>query len=56
MEKRRRQIIAGMNYLQGDGKAPQWGIDPSSVKTDATTPAEKNRNKKSGKKNKKKKR
>lgn len=56
MEKRRKQIIAGMNYLQGGGKTPQWGIDPSSVKTDATTPAEKNRNKKSGKKNKKKKR
>ena len=49
MEKRRRDIIAGMNYLRNNKKSPEWGTDPVAAKPEAV-PQEK----KSGKKNKRK--
>lgn len=55
MEKRRKQIIAGMNYLRSQNKDPQWGVDPATVKS-VTTSQEVNKSSKKNKKNKKKKR
>lgn len=55
MEKRRKQIITGMNYLRNNNKAPDWGVDPATIKHDATPQTGQKSNKKS-KKSKKKKR
>jgi len=30
MEKRRKDIMAGMNYLKANGKDPEWGTDPKN--------------------------
>ena len=39
LEKRRKQIIAGMNYLRSNNIAPDWGVDPATIKHDATPQA-----------------
>ncbi|MBR5639703.1 MAG: monofunctional biosynthetic peptidoglycan transglycosylase [Muribaculaceae bacterium] len=44
MEKRRKDIIAGMNYLRNTGNDPDWGTDPAGVKP-AAVPQEKKKNK-----------
>lgn len=56
MEKRRKQIVTGMNYLRSNNKAPDWGIDPATIKHDATPQTEQKSNQKSGKKRKKRRR
>lgn len=49
LEKRRKQIIAGMNYLRSNNIAPDWGVDPATIKHDATPQAGHKSNKKSKK-------
>ena len=49
LEKRRKQIIAGMNYLRSNNIAPDWGVDPATIKHDATPQAGQKSNKKSKK-------
>ena len=56
MEKRRKDIIAGMNYLRNNNKDPGWGVDPATIKSEATPQEEKNNGKKNNKNSKKKKR
>ena len=55
MEKRRKAIIAGMNYMRANKIDPEWGIDPATVKSNATPQVEK-KSSKNNKKSKKKKR
>lgn len=54
LEKRRKQIVAGMNYMRNNNKAPDWGVDPATIKHDATPQDGLKSNKKSKKSNKKK--
>ena len=50
MEKRRKDIIAGMNYLRNSGKDPKWGIKPGSSKPEAPLVEEKKQGKRKKKK------